>query len=282
MPKKVQDLAKQLGIPSEELLAKAKDLKIGAESVTSVLSDMDAKVIENMVLRSRKGSSSTVVKSTGTSAGEKRPAERPATKTEVKMAAVVQKRQQEEREKAQAAAARMARERRMNAPIGTPLPKSASKQTPNGTAPARTSAVPPVGIPQRKGTFASAPVGKPLPKSESVQTKKEPPVSTAPEAEVAVPVTQIPETDVKAPETVTVAAPETVTAAKPAEPETVETKAASAEETEPKKGPEAGTVPAPETVPVPEKPKTSPIKVLNTAAQAAEEERAAREARAKR
>ncbi len=267
MPKKVQDLAKELGMESGELLAKAKDLGIEAKAEASVLSDMDAKVIENMVLRSRKGSGSTVVKSTGTSAGERRPAERPATKTEVKMAAVVQKRQQEEREKAQAAAARMARERRMNAPIGTPMPKSASKQTPVASPGTRTSAVPPTGIPQRKGTFASAPVGKPLPKSESVQTKKELPASTAPEAEVAVSGTQIPEENVKANETVTVPeiietkteqtapAPEQAVTKEAAPEQAVETKPAEPQETAPAQKLEEQAAPAPEQAP--EKPKVS-------------------------
>ena len=281
MPKKVQDLAKQLGMESEELLAKAKGLGIEAEAASSVLSDMDAKVIENMVLRSRKGSSSTVVKSTGTSAGEKRPAERPATKTEVKMAAVAQRRQQEEREKAQAAA-RMVRERRMNAPTGTPMPKSASKQTPV-SAGTRTGAVPPAGIPLRKGTFATAPVGKPLPKSESVQTKKEAPVSTAPEAEVSVSAVPAPDVLIQTPAASETPAAETSGVVS----ETV--RAVSPEETatkpEPEKqeqAPAVETKPEPQTPPEPEKPKTSPVKILKTAAQAAEEERLAREARARR
>jgi len=266
MPKKVQDLARELEMDAKDLLAKVQNMGIGANDAASVLSDMDATVVKNMVLKGRKGGETKIVKAAASSSAEKKSSAAP--KVEVKMASVVAKSAQEKQKAAARPAAEGASSGRLaTPPMGKPLPKSASVQNMDGAA--RTGAVPPVGKPLPKSASVQAPVGKPLSKAESQQPVKE----AKPAAEVVKETAPVKEAaPVKAEAPVKEAAPVKAEAPKAEAPKAEAPKA---------EAPKAAEKPAEPAPAVPER-RIGGIKILKTAAQAAEEERIAAENRAKR
>lgn len=171
MSKKVYELAKELEMESKELLEKVNSMGIEAKSHNSVLTDIDAKSITNMILHSR-------TKTTETKIVKAPPKGRASTekdddvKISVKAATIATKMAREKPDTKEKPTAKATQSRSMDSgkdiasaktssgatqpPTGVPLPKSASVQ-------------PPTGIPLPKSASQQIPIGVPLSKAETLQ-----------------------------------------------------------------------------------------------------------------
>lgn len=186
MPKKVYEIAKELEMESKELLEKINSMGIEAKSHNSTISDIDAKVIENMILRSRnKVTETKIVKAAPSKNTNKNVQEE--VKISVKPASVINMKPKERTEVKPRPEQRPVQTRQATPPKGVPQPKSASVQPANTIAkpaakppqgvplPKSAGARPPQGVPLPKSASVQAPIGVPLPKSASLQPVKEKP-----------------------------------------------------------------------------------------------------------
>ena len=184
MPKKVYEIAKELEMESKELLEKINSMGIEAKSHNSTISDIDAKVIENMILRSRnKVTETKIVKAAPSNNTNKNVQEE--VKISVKPASVINIKPKERTEVKTRPEQRPMQTRQVTPPKGVPQPKSASVQPANTITkpavkppqgvplPKSAGAKPPQGVPLPKSASVQAPIGVPLPKSASLQPVKE-------------------------------------------------------------------------------------------------------------
>ena len=161
MSKKVYEIAKELDMDNKDLLEKIHGMGIEAKSHNSVLSDIDAKSVENWILHSRKSAETKIVMAAPSSASSQNSQEN-EVRIAVKPAAVAQMRPKEKVEpKTRPEPPKPTR--LATPPVGKPLPKA--------------TIAPPAGVPLPRAASAQPPIGTPLPKSASLQPsheKKEP------------------------------------------------------------------------------------------------------------
>ncbi len=153
MTMKVSDLAKELEMPSKELIEKATSMGIEVKGATSSLSDIDEKTLRNIILAKRKKESETRI--VRVSSHKSEVDHDKESKVKVKVAKI-----QAKPEEAQKAT-------KTRAVKAAPVSKSQE-------APARKER-PPIGKPMAKSTGAKPPIGKPMPKrvpKEEVAAKK--------------------------------------------------------------------------------------------------------------
>ncbi|NLY71517.1 MAG: translation initiation factor IF-2 [Clostridiales bacterium] len=191
---RVYELAKILDMESKQLLEKLNAMGIEAKSHNSVLSDIDAKAIRNMILHSRRKSAETKIVKVATKKPEK--AEQEEVKISVKPAAVATKKAavaKEQKAKAEqkpakekptktsqkpkASSAVPSGQKTSQPPIGVPLPKSASLQPVRDKEPKKAEIVEEV---EAKVQEKKIPEEKMTPKADTVvETKPEPSVKKA-------------------------------------------------------------------------------------------------------
>ena len=178
MSKKVYELAKELEMESKELLEKINTMGIEAKSHNSVLSDMDAKAVGNMILHNRKKASETKIVHAATTGGNKSANEE--VKIAVRQADIVAMKAKERSESKGRPEPKPAQTRPAGIaapPKGVPVPRATSSATPHppqGTPlPRSASMQPPTGTPLPKSASMQPPIGTPLPKSASLQPARE-------------------------------------------------------------------------------------------------------------
>lgn len=155
MSKKVYELAKELEMESKELLEKINSMGIEAKSHNSVISDIDATAIGNMIQHNRKKASETkIVKVAPTNVNKSKDDE---VKIAVKHADI-------------------------NAMIAKDKgePRGRMEQKPMQARPTSAVASPPKGTPVPRSASMQPPQGVPLPKSASKQPEKAPEEITEP------------------------------------------------------------------------------------------------------
>jgi len=170
MSKKVYEIAQGLGMDSKELLEKINAMGIEAKTPNSVLSDIDATSVENMIHHNRKKTAETKIVKAAPSASDKKGKEENEVRIAVKQATVAAVRPKEKAE-VKPRVEPQRQERMATPPVGRPLPKS-------------NIAAPPAGVPLPKSSTVQPPIGTPLPKSASqqpVQAPRETEVPTAAE-----------------------------------------------------------------------------------------------------
>lgn len=159
MSKKVYEIAKELEMESKELLEKINGMGIVAKSHNSVISEIDAKAIMNMVLHSRTKTTETkIVKAppkskTGDKDKEVKVAVKPAT-----------------------VATRMTREKPATKKAEPKSPARRAAEPVKETLQIKTPASgiqPPLGVPLPKSASVQPPAGVPMPKAASMQELKE-------------------------------------------------------------------------------------------------------------
>ena len=159
MSKKVYEIAKELEMESKELLEKINGMGIVAKSHNSVISEIDAKAITNMVLHNRTKTTETkIVKAPPKSkSGDKDKDVKVAVKP-----ATVATRMTRDKPSTKAKAEPKSSTRR----AADPAKETVQSKTPM-------SAQPPAGVPLPKSASVQPPAGIPMPKAASLQDMKE-------------------------------------------------------------------------------------------------------------
>ncbi|MFA7660535.1 MAG: translation initiation factor IF-2 N-terminal domain-containing protein, partial [Anaerovoracaceae bacterium] len=159
MSKKVYEIAKELEMESKELLEKINGMGIVAKSHNSVISEIDAKAITNMVLHNRTKTTETkIVKAPPKSkSGDKDKDVKVAVKP-----ATVATRMTRDKPATKTKAEPKSSTRRATDPF---------KETVQSKTPM--SAQPPAGVPLPKSASVQPPAGIPMPKAASLQDMKE-------------------------------------------------------------------------------------------------------------
>ncbi|NLP29865.1 MAG: translation initiation factor IF-2 [Clostridiales bacterium] len=145
MSKRVYELAKMLDMESKQLLEKLNAMGIEAKSHNSVISDIDAKAIENMILHSRRKAAETKIvkvtaeKTTKAEQKEVKISVKPSPVTTKKATVIKEQKSKTESRSAKDKATKTTQKTKASStipsvqktsqpPIGVPLPKSASLQ----------------------------------------------------------------------------------------------------------------------------------------------------------
>ena len=173
MSKKVYEIAKELEMESKELLEKINIMGIEAKTHNSMLSDIDATSVENMILHNRKKAAETKIVMAAPNSTGKQSSQDNEVKIDVKHATVATMKTKE-KVVSHNAPEQERPTRLATPPVGKPLPKA-------------TIAQPPAGIPLPRASSVQPLVGTPLPRSASVQPvheKKEPLAETEVKPEV--------------------------------------------------------------------------------------------------
>ncbi len=160
MSKKVYEIAKELEMESKELLEKINGMGIVAKSHNSVISEIDAKAITNMVLHSRTKTTETkIVKAPPKSKSGDKDKD---VKVAVKPATVATRMTREK-----PATKTKAEPRSSTRRAADPAKETVQTKTPMSTI------QPPAGVPLPKSASVQPPAGIPMPKAASLQDMKE-------------------------------------------------------------------------------------------------------------
>ncbi|MDD2484152.1 MAG: translation initiation factor IF-2 N-terminal domain-containing protein, partial [Eubacteriales bacterium] len=167
MSKKVYEIAKGLEMDSKELLEKINAMGIEAKTHNSVLSDIDATSVENMIHHNRKKAAETKIVMAAPSVAGKTHVEDTEVRIAVKQATMPSFKPKEKVEQ-KPRTEQPKPERLATPPVGKPLPKSTMAQPPVGTPMLKSASQQPVH--ENKDAAEAVATAQPVEQNTIVQT----------------------------------------------------------------------------------------------------------------